>query len=558
MIDVKDPINLEIMWQRVIGIIEECWVTIWRTSFSVVVGEALDYGCVILDPRGRVLAHPWRSMPGFNFALPNTAKALLERYPAETLKRGDVLTTNDPWLGAGHLFDIAAMTPTFNRKDEVVAFIASMVHVADIGGTRARHTPREIYDEGLFIPPLKLYDAGRLNEELIEIIENNVRLSRMVVGDIHAMVSANQVGAERVKAFMEEYGLDDLEELTSETQGRTEQAMRKAITALPDGVYEADQWCDGIEEPFRYRLRVTVSGDSLEVDFVDVPDQFPYGATNATYSILMSHTNYALKCILAPGVPGNDGNFRPVTVKAPEGSVFNCKHPASVNQRTHTTWTVAPALMQSMAKVIPDKVRAHTGFPVSFKAYGRTRKGDAYNDHMFQSGGQGASSREDGQSTILFPTSAGNVSAEMFEMRTGFLVGEKEFIPDSGGAGKYRGAPGQRVTIRRRPNESGGQYALWAWPQALCYDIPGSFGGQPGSRMRLQKRTAPGAPVEEFFEGLLVDLDETTEFTLELPGGSGFGDPKERDPEAIRRDIEEGIVTPEGARAQYVWEDQAE
>ena len=553
MKSTQDPIEMEIMWQRVISIVEECWITIWRTSFSVVVGEALDYGCAILDRRGGVLAHPWRSMPAFNFALPYCARAVLQRYPIETWRPGDVLTTNDPWLCAGHLFDMAALTPVVNRAGKPVAIMAAMVHLADIGGTRARHTTREIYDEGLFIPPLKLYKEGKPNAQLIEIIENNVRLPSMVMGDIHAMVSANEVGAERVRAFMDEYGLDDLEELTNAIQTRTERAVRAGISALPDGAYEAEQWCDGVDEPFRFRLRATVKGDSLEVEFLDVPPQLPQGGTNITYSILVSDLIYLIKCILTPDVPGNDGDFRPVTVKAPEGSVFNCTRPAAVNQRTRSLWNVAPALMHALAPIIPDRIRAHTGYPVSFKTYGHTSEGDAFNDHMFQGGGQGASSREDGQSALLFPTSAGNVSVEMFEMRTGFLVEEKEFIPDSGGPGKFRGALGQRVTIRRRPKESGGQYFIGVWPTGLRYDTPGLNGGGHGGRMRLYGAEAPGGPVRDYFGGVFVDLDEKLRITLELPGGAGFGDPADRDPEALRRDLAEELVTLEAAQSQYGW-----
>ncbi|MDP7384424.1 MAG: hydantoinase B/oxoprolinase family protein, partial [Nitrospinota bacterium] len=533
---------------------------IWRTAFSVVVGEALDFACEILDTQGRVIATAWESMPTFNFALPNTVKAVLKRFPLESLEEGDVIFTNDPWLCAGHLFDIAALTPVFNRDGKPVAIMGSVANVADIGGTRARHTAREVYDEGLFIPPLKLYRAGELNEQLVEIIENNVRLPSMALGDIHAMVSANALGAERVKAFLDTYGLDTLDGLAEEIFCRSERAMRDAISAVPDGVYEAEQWCDGVEEPFRFRLQVEVNGDAVAVDLLDVPEQFPYGGTNVTLSILVADITYLLKCIFTPQVPANDGDFRPMTVRAPKGSVLNCKRPASVGQRVRTLWTVPPALMRALAPVLPDNVQAHTGFPAMFKTYGYTSKGEAFSDHLFQGGGQGASSRRDGDHTLLFPTSARNVSVEMFEMRTGFLVEEKEFIPDSGGPGKFRGAPGQRVTIRRRPRESGGKYQIGIWPTGLRTDTPGPFGGQAGSRMRLFTVAEPGEPAVDHFgsRGIFVEMDEKLRITLELPGGAGFGEPRERAPEAIRRDIEEGIVTPEGARAQYVWEDQAE
>jgi len=553
---VIDPVSLEIMWQRVISIMEECWTTIWRTSFSVVVGEALDFGCEVLDPRGNVLAHPWRSMPAFNFALPNCLRGMIARFPVETLKPGDVLITNDPWLCAGHLFDITICTPVFNRDGKVVAVMGGVANVADIGGTRARHTTREIYDEGLFIPPLKLYDQGKINEQLVEIIENNVRLAPMVMGDVHALVAANQVGAERILHLMDEYDLSDLEDLTREVQARTETAMRDAIRALPDGVHESVQWCDGVDAPFSFKTRITVKGDELKLEFLDVPPQLPQGGTNVTYSILFAEVVYLLKCILSPEAPGNDGDFRPITLEVPAGTVLNCTRPAAVNQRTRTMWSVAPAIMSALAPVLRGRAQAPTGYPTSFKTYGRTGDGHAFNDHMFQAGGQGASQQGDGVGAVMFPTSASNVSVEMFEVRTGFLVDEKEYIADSAGPGEFRGAPGQRVTLRRRPGEEGGQYLIGVWPTGLRYDNPGLFGGGNGSRMRLVSRKHDGAPEEEHLGGIFLDMDPHTRVTLDLPGGAGFGDPKKRDREAICRDVEEEILTSDGAAAQYGWKAQ--
>lgn len=542
-----DPIGLEIMWQRVISIVEECWTTVWKTSFSVVVGEALDFGCEALDVDGNVLAHAKRSMPAFNNALPTCARACLERYPADSLRPGDVLITNDPWLCAGHLFDVAVITPVFNDDEQVVAFMGSVANVADIGGTRARHTTREVYEEGLFIPPMKLYDGGAVNSDLVRIIEHNVRLAPMVIGDIHAMVAANRLGAERLLDFMHEYELSDLRELTAEVQGRTEQAMREAIAALPDGTYRATQWCDGIDEAFELPVAITVEGDHLTVDFDGAPPQLPSGGTNVTLSILKAETVYVLKCLLSPEVPSNAGDFRPITIVAPERSVVNCAHPASVNNRTRTLWCVPPLLMRALADVSPRRVQAFTGFPLSIKVYGTDDSGRPFNDHLFQAGGQGASAHADGCGAVLFPTSAGNVSIETFETRTPFLVDMKAYISDSGGAGAHRGAPGQRVTVRRLPGEGGGRYLVGAWPTGMRKDTPGLRGGQPGTRMRLFTDDGPNTPASEHDGGVFFDMSPEQRVTVELPGGGGFGPPQTRRPEAVRRDIDEGYVTQRAA-----------
>jgi N-methylhydantoinase B/oxoprolinase/acetone carboxylase alpha subunit len=298
---------------------------------------------------------------------------------------------------------------------------------------------------------------------------------------------------------------------------------------------------------------VKVKGESLEIRFLDVPSQLPIGGTNVTYSILLANVIYMLKCILSPDVPGNEGNFCPITVTAPKGSVFNCTRPAAVNNRTRTTWNIHPALSRAMAAIIPERVRAHTGFPLALKTYGYTSEGEAFNDHMFNGGGLGATCRGDGETTVHFPTAAANVSVEIFEMRTGFFIEEKEFIPDSGGPGKFRGAPGQRMTIRRRPGETGGQYTIGGWSTGLLTDTPGLHGADAGGRMRFYSVAVPGGPVQDHFKGLFIDLDERTRITVEMAGGSGFGDPKSRDPEAIRKDIIEELSTPEGACEQYGW-----
>lgn len=538
---VLDPVSLEIMWQRVISIVEECWTTVWKTSFSVVVGEALDFGCEALDVEGNVLAHAKRSMPAFNNALPTCARACLERYPVETLRPGDVLITNDPWLCAGHLFDVAIITPVFNDDEQVVAFMGSVANVADIGGTRARHTTREIYEEGLFIPPMKLYDAGAINSDLVRVIEHNVRLAPMVIGDIHAMVAANRLGAERLLQFMHEYELADLRSLTSEVQGRTERAMREAIAALPDGTYTATQWCDGIDAPFELPVAITVHGDSITVDFAGAPPQLPHGGTNVTLSILKAETVYVLKCLLSPRVPSNAGDFRPIEIRAPEGSVLNCTHPASVNNRTRTLWCVPPLLMRALADVAPGNVQAFTGFPLAVKVYG-TDDGRPFNDHLFQAGGQGASAHADGCGAVLFPTSAGNVSIETFETRTPFLVDTKAYIADSGGAGTYRGAPGQRVTVRRLPSATGGKYLVGAWPTGMRRDTPGLLGGEAGTRMKLFTDDGPGTPPTEHDGGVFFDMQPGQRVTVDLPGGGGYGPASARDSRAVQRDIADGFV----------------
>ncbi len=543
-----DPVSLEIMWSRLINIAEECWITIWRTAFSLIIGEAQDFGCELFDPDAESIAHSPRSMPVFNLTLPLAVRHLLAAFPRGTLGPGDVLVTNDPWICAGHLYDLAVVTPVF-RRGTLAGLVGSIGHCSDIGGTRDSMSAREIYEEGLQIPPLRLYRRGELNRDLVEMIRANVRLGEMVLGDIQAQVSSNQVGADRLVAFMDEYGLDSLTPLAHVVQERAERAMREAIRALPEGTYRSEVTFDGLGEPLTLRCAVAVSGDELTVDWAGAPPQLPRGGINCTYHYTAAHTTYALKSILTPEIPSNAGCFRPLRVEVPEGTVLNCRRPASVNQRTQTGWYCGPAVFRALAPILPDRVQAFTGLPMGMGAYGVDPQGRTFNDHLFQGGGQGASGHGDGQSALLYPTSAGNVSVEMFESRTPLVVECKELVPDSGGPGRHRGGLGQRVRIRKLADD-GLPAFVDLHPHGMLVAPPGLFGGRAGARARAY--VTDGKLVLE--SGATISLAELRHpgqhATIEIAGGSGYGDPLERPLERVQADLDEGYITPEGA-AEY-------
>ncbi|MEM4846842.1 MAG: hydantoinase B/oxoprolinase family protein [Thermosphaera sp.] len=538
-----DPVSLQIMWSRLINISEECWITIWRTAFSTIIGEAQDFGCELLDANGESLAHSPRSMPIFNLTLPRAVRALLEAFPAETLSEGDVLITNDPWLAAGHLFDMTLVTPVF-RHDRLVGLIGSIGHCSDIGGTQNSLAVREIYEEGLQIPPMKLYHAGSPNSDLISLIKKNVRKGEMVIGDIYAQYSANQVGARRLLRFMEEYELDDLAGLAAVIQDRTEQAMREAITAIPDGEYAHSVGFDGVDEPLALSVNVKVKGDELTVAW-EAPPQVERGGINCTLNYTAAHSVYALKSMLTPDIPSNAGCFRPIGVMAPEGSILNCSYPASVNLRTMTGWYCAPALFGALAPVLPERVQAFTGLPMGAGAYGQESDGRTFNDHLFQGGGQGASAHGDGKSALLYPTSAANTSVEMFEARTPLLVECKSLLPDSGGAGRHRGGLGQRVRVRKLYSD-GRPVLLSLHPQGMIVATPGLFGGLPGRLANVALDNGQ-VMIEGKALGGLVELRDRTELvTIDMAGGSGYGNPLERPLAMLQTDLDEGFVTPGG------------
>ncbi len=539
-----DPVTLEILWSRLVNITEECWVTIWRTAFSMIIGEAQDFGCELLDARGESLAHSPRSMPVFNLTLPRAVNALLERFPPDTLQPGDLLATNDPWICAGHLYDIALVTPAF-RGERLVGLVGSIAHCSDVGGSLDALGVREIYEEGVQLPPVRLHRAGVPNLEVYELIRANVRKGDMVIGDLRAQISANNVGVDRLLRFMDEYGLEDLTELATTIQDRAEQAMRDAIRAVPDGVYRPEVEFEAIDRKLGLPVRIEVRDDELFVDWEGAPPQVERGGINCTYSYTAAHTAYALKCMLTPEIPSNAGDFRPIHISAPEGSILSCTYPAAVNVRTMTGWYCAPAVFGALAPALPRRVQGFTGMPMGAGVYGRERDGRAFNDHLFQGGGQGAGEAGDGKSALLFPTSAANTSVEMFETRTPMLVECKELIADSGGPGRHRGGLGQRVRVRKLYDD--GQPAfIGLHPQGIEVETPGLFGGRPGRRADI--RLEEDGLVRDHAElGGLAELRRPGQvLTIELAGGSGYGDPAERSAKEIRRDLEEEFVTPAG------------
>jgi 5-oxoprolinase (ATP-hydrolysing) len=545
-----DSVSLEIMWSRLVTVVEEMWHTICRTAFSLIVSEAQDFACDLLDAQGDSLAHSPRAMPVFNLTLPRAVKALLEKFPPETLKPGDVLVTNDPWLCAGHLFDIAVVTPVF-RAGALVALTGTVGHVGDIGGTKDSLRAREIYEEGIQIPPMMLYRAGVPNADLFTLIAENVRKSEEVLGDIHSFIAANALGAERLIAFMDEYGMHDLRALAQVVQTRAEQAMREAIRALPDGVYRSEIWNNPLGQKLNYPLKITVQGDTIELDFAGAPEQLPQGGLNCTFSYTAAHATYPMKCILSPQVRSNAGCYRPFTVKAPEGSILNCAKPVSVNLRTRVGWYIAPNIFRALVDAAPAQVQAATGLPVAINIYGRDANGAVYADHFFMGAGQGASQRGDGKSALLYPTSAANTSVELMETRAPVLVLEKSFVTDSGGPGRHRGGCGVRTRLRKL-HDDGLPMLASVYPEGVSVTVEGLRGGLPGGGVRGVVLDTDGNVVHDCGAGELVTLTRTDRIVeVQLAGGAGFGDPRERLAALVEKDVAEGIVSPQWAARDY-------
>lgn len=537
-----DAITLEILWSRLIAIVDEMAATLVRTAFSSVVREAHDCACVLMDPLGNSLSQSTLSIPSFAGILPLTIKHFLREYPPESLKPGDILATNDPWLGAGHLPDLIMAAPIFH-DGQLVAFTGTVAHLPDIGGRQMSGDTSEVYEEGLRIPISKLYREGEMNEDIFNIIWHNVRVPEHVMGDIEAQMAANQVGARSLLALMREQGIDDLAPLAEAIHGASERAMRKAISEVPDGDYHYELRADGFEDFLIIKTKVSIRGSDVVIDYTGSSPQNRRGI-NCVLSYTRAYTVYPIKCALDPWTPNNEGGFRPIRVVAPEGSIVNPRIPAAVNGRAIVGHLLPDAVLGALAQAIPDRVQAESGIPPWLLVFtGKQEDGEHFANNIPFNGGTGASSRKDGISCLSFPTNVANTPIEVFENWAPVLVTEKSLAKDSAGPGRFRGGCGQHFAIQ---SLSPTPIKVSTFADRIRTQPLGLFGGSaaPSASLKLN-----GKPVEDT-KGMTI-LHEGDGLELNLPGGAGFGDPLKRDRVRVLEDVIQGYVSIEQAQKWY-------
>ena len=537
-----DPVSLEIMWSRLVNITEEMWTTTLRTAVSTIIASANDFGCEVLDSQGHSVAHAYRSMPVFNMTMPNVTKEILKKYPVSSMQPGDVFLTNDPWMCAGHLPDIAVVTPVF-YQGKVVAFAGNIANTSDIGGSLDAKNVRDSYEEGIFFPICKLYHQGEPNELVFDMFRWNVRAPDMVLTDLEAQVAANAAGCERVVAFLEEYALPDLEDLSAAIRGRSQEAMRAAIAEMADGEYTNEVFTDGMGAPLKIAVQLKVEGDAISVDYAGSSPQLDHGGINCTMIYSLGHTLYTLACLLTPEVPVNEGCFEPIRVTAPEGSIINCTFPASVGSRVNTGWYIHGAIFQALSAVLPDRIQAGNGLMSILQTYGVEADGKVFNTHFFCGGGRGATSGGDGTGHNMFPSSASNVPIEVFELNSPVLINAKEFVQNSAGPGKFRGSSGERISMSRLAGHPHPLH-IYLHPHRLSFAAEGAFGGKPGTKTVVALNGETVSDADSPMELGYVTLDHDTDvLTVEFPSGGGMFDPLDRDQEQAAADRQNGIVS---------------
>jgi N-methylhydantoinase B len=543
-----DPITLEILWRRLISIVDEADSSVARTAFSSLLRDAHDYTCMFTDRKGRELAQGSFATPGQSGAMALGIKKLVNDLPSGSFGPGDVYITNDPWALAGHLNDVCVMSPIFYR-DKLTGWTACVFHHSDIGG-RVSSDNHDVFEDGLFIPLIKLEAGGVLNQAVIDMIRWNVRTPDEVTGDIRSQIAANHVCSEKISQMLEEYGLNGLDELADEIIGRTEKSMREAIEKVPDGIYRAEGIVEQMEgkKDVVIKAAVHVSGDAIHVDLAGSSPQVDWGG-NVVYNFTYAYVFMAMKSMFDPDIPNNDGCAVPITMTAPEGSVVNCRFPAAVAARMQIGHFMTEIIYRAMADALPERVIAGSGgTPATMNVfYGKRHDATPWHAVIIRGGGMGASARNDGYYDYIFPANGANTPVEIFESDTPLIVEKREILTDSGGPGKQRGGLGRRVVFRAPDDDTAPIPPVNLGIQSGRFRYPpeGLFGGRHGAKALFLINDQDGNPygLSQFGPGDCV--------TMDAAGGGGFGDPLKRAPEQVEADVIDGYVSIARARGDY-------
>ncbi len=516
-----DGIELQILWSNLISVVSEQAKALQRIAFSPIVREAGDLATALFDAEGRMVAQAVTGTPGHINSLAAAGRHLVAAAPAATLVPGDVLITNDPWLSAGHFFDITVFTPVFH-KGRVIAFFGSTIHHTDIGGYGVGAGARDVHEEGLWIPICKLYEAGKPNPLLHDIIRHNVRTPDHVFGDLAAQVSSGRVGTERLLALLARHRLDDIDALSAEIIARSERATRESIRALKAGTFHGESSFDVPGgEVVTLKCAVTIDNEAGEIliDFAGSSGPSPYGI-NVVMNYTHAYSTFAIRSCLDPQLPNNYGSLLPIKVTAPEGSIVNCKYPAPVNARHVVGMYVPMPILKALYNVMPERVLAEgAGAVWTIQIQGHDASGRPFTSSMFNySGGMGARRDKAGPAATCYPTGVAAVPIEVLEASFPIEFVRKELRLGSGGAGRSRGGDGQSIAFRMRTDRPWLLNAVTSRTRDSAEGLGGGGDGAPG------KFLVNGNPVTEARKMVMRPEDE---IVMETPGGGGYGAARE-------------------------------
>jgi len=547
-------LHTQIMWSRLIAVVEEQAQALVRTAFSTSVREAGDLSAGVFDAQGRMLAQAVTGTPGHVNSMANAVRHFLAAYPLKTMRPGDHYITNDPWLTCGHLHDLTVVSPTF-LDGQAVGLFAATVHVVDIGGLGMGPDGRQVFEEGLALPIMPLARNGAMNEDLLRIVRANVREPLQVEGDIYALAACNDEGSRRLIEMLREFELWHLETLSDDIVETSRQGMLDAIRRLPAGTYRNRLTIDGYDKPITLAAEMRISSDGVHVDFAGTSPASSHGI-NVVLNYTLAYTAFGVKCLIAPEVPNNAGSLAPITVSAPEGCLLNVCRPFPVAAR-HTVGHMLPDLVfgcleQCLSGGVPAEGASSLWNPQingGGSIVDELPEGidpaslPSWSTVIFHCGGAGARPDKDGLSATAFPSGVRTIPIEATETIAPVVFGRREFRDGSGGPGRFRGGLGQVIEIG---GAEGMPISLLCNFERVRHPARGRGGGRPGAAGRVSLLS--GRPIGPKGRQTVPGGDM---IRLELPGGGGHGDPRRREPALVAADVADGLISRESAEEDY-------
>jgi N-methylhydantoinase B/oxoprolinase/acetone carboxylase alpha subunit len=547
-------IRNQVMWDRLIAVVEEQARTMMRVAFSTVVREAGDLSAGVFNPSGQLLAQAVTGTPGHINSMARSVKQFMQVIPPDQMRPGDAYVTNDPWKGTGHLFDLTVVTPAF-LGGRLVALFACTAHVADIGGNGPDPTSRDVFAEGLFIPIMPLCSEGKISPWLMNLLRANSREPDRLEGDIYALVASNDAGANRLIRMMEEYKIADLDALSEHILRASDISMRDAIAKLPKGSWSHAMRIDGFDQPLDLKATLTIEADIIRIDFAGSSGVSRYGI-NCPLCYSDAYTSFGVKCLVAPRLANNAAVLARISVTAPDNCIVNALFPAPVTARAVIGQMLPDVVFGCFAQAMPDAVPAEgtgaswslrlgAGPGITGNAGGTigTGMGTPFMSQTFQSGGMGAHPKLDGLAATPFPSGVKGIAIEVTEAITPLVVWKKELRADSGGSGKLRGGLGQVMEIGSREDSP---FAIFARFQRVDFPARGRNGGQDGAPGIVRLKS--GATLKSRGNQVIPNGDR---LIVEMPGGGGLGNAAERDPALVAEDLRNGFISKESAREVY-------
>ncbi len=544
-----DRIGMQIQWNRLLSVVEEQAQTLVRTAFSTSAREAGDISAGVYDTAGRMLAQAVTGTPGHVNAMAASVRHFLAKYPIERMGQGDAYVTNDPWHGTGHLNDFTVVTPTW-RNGEIVALFACTTHVVDVGGRGFGPDGRQVYEEGLNIPIMPLAIGGEMNRMVLDIVAANVRNPVEVEGDLYSLVACNDVGCRRLVAMMDEFGLESVDALADHIVSSSRKGMAEEIAKLPNGVYKNQMRIDGYERPLDLVATMTIADDRISVSFDGTSPISSYGI-NVPMTYTEAYASFGVRCVVGNRVPNNAGSLAAVEITAPSGCILNAPRPCAVTARHVIGQMLPDVVLGCLHQIAPERCPAEGtsclwnpvllgGHGVVDGNYGQAAP---FAMNTFHTGGAGARPEKDGLDATAFPSGVRNTPVEINEAIAPLIFWKKEYRADSGGPGVHRGGVGQIMEIE---HAQGAPFAISSMFDRVEHPARGRDGGGAGQLGTIglksgQAFRAKGRQTIPAGERLL----------LQMPGGGGLGDARARDPARVARDVANGFVTPDAARAHY-------